>query len=249
MPEIIVLGTLVLIAAFLYASVGHGGASAYLAILSFYSLSRTSMASSALLLNLLVAGIAFGSFYRASFFSWSLTWPFVLTSFPLAFLGGTLKVSLSLYSLLLAGTLLFASYRLWFHRDGKSQPPRRVFCFLPFALILGGLIGLLSGIVGVGGGIFLSPILLLMGWAGPKQTAAVSAFFIWVNSLAGFLGRISHDQWELSPWFLWMVGFAFLGGWFGAHSGSRLFPAKVLTKILSIVLLTAAMKLVQKVWI
>jgi hypothetical protein len=200
------------------------------------------MSSSALCLNLLVSGVAFWVFLRASYFSWELTWPFIVTSVPLAFFGGFFKVSSTFYSLLLACVLLVAACRLNFDssesREKFKRPP------LKAALPIGGAIGILSGIVGVGGGIFLSPLLLIFRWASPKQTAATSAYFIMANSLAGLLGRMARHALQFSPFLIVMVIMAFLGGMIGSRLGANHFSGKWLRRILAGSLVIASIKLV-----
>lgn len=232
--------------ALVYSSVGHGGASGYLALLSLYSFPREPASASALCLNLLVSGTAFLAFWRAAHFSWRFAWPFVLTSIPAAFLGGLVKVSPSFYSLLLGWVLLLAGFRLLIDVKPIAE---KVYSdpSLLFSLPLGALIGLLSGIVGVGGGIFLSPILLFFRWAEPKRTAAISAFFILVNSFAGLLGRAFRVQFkfDLSSLVIGMVATAFLGGILGSHLGANHFSAWWLRRILAAVLFISAFKLIR----
>ena len=163
---------LIFFVAVAYSSVGHGGASGYLAVLSFFGLAPAAMAPSALCLNLLVAGTSFTSYWRAGHFAFRLLWPFLLTSIPFAFLGGLTPVSPRTYLVLLAVVLIFAAYRLL-----VVVPPSQEESFirvpsLAVALPVGAGIGFLSGIIGVGGGIFLSPLLILLKWADAKRTAA-----------------------------------------------------------------------------
>jgi len=234
---------LIFLVAAAYSSVGHGGASGYLAVLSFFALAPAAMAPSALCLNLLVAGLAFIAFYRAGHFVSRLLWPFLLTSVPFAFLGGLTRVSVRTYSLLLAVALVFAACRLLAGPKGTSErrlqvPPLWV------ALPVGGAFGFVSGIVGVGGGIFLSPLMILLGWADAKRTAAVSAAFIWINSAAGLYGQLlksSVDWVALQP----LIGVAFAGGLLGSHLGAERLPGVWLRRILGVVLLLAAFKLLR----
>ncbi len=242
LPEILSLSILIAVIAALYSSVGHGGASGYLAILSFILLDPSLMSTTALILNVLVAGIGAVQFNRAGHFSWKLAWPFVLFSVPAAFVGGILRVTELIYSLLLAGVLLFASYRLIRGAVATSEEPP-VPPSLPVTLVSGGGIGLLSGIVGVGGGIFLSPIMILMKWATIKQTAAISAFFIVVNSVAGLAGRFVRGGLEIGP--IWpFVLAAVVGGVLGSYAGASRINSRALRQLLGIVLLIAALKLV-----
>jgi len=242
LPEILSLSILIAVVAALYSSVGHGGASGYLAVMSFVLMDPSLMSTTALILNVLVAGIGAVQFNRAGHFSWKLAWPFVLLSIPFAFAGGLLKISALIYFLLLSAVLLFAAYRLIRGAvatgDEPSVPPTA-----PIALSAGGGIGLLSGIVGVGGGIFLSPLMILMKWAATKQTAAISAFFIVVNSIAGLGGRFVRGGLEVGN--IWPFALAAAaGGLIGSYFGAGKFTSRALRQLLGIVLLIAALKLV-----
>ena len=190
----LLLGGLFFLVALAYSSVGHGGASGYLAVMSLFSFAPAQMAPSALLLNLLVAGTATVNYWRAGHFSGRLLAPFAAASVPAAFLGGLTAVSFRLYSLLLGVVLVYGAVRLALPASGSGEesflrPPRAA-----LALPVGAGIGYLSGIVGVGGGIFFSPLVLLLRWADTKRTAGVSAAFIFVNSAAGLYGHLSRTQ-------------------------------------------------------
>jgi len=245
-PFLLILSLLFFFVAFLYSSVGHGGASGYLAILSFFAFAPQEMSTTALILNLLVSGIGFLSFYRAKHFSLSLTLPFLFTSIPGAFFGGTFSVSPRLYAFFLAGVLLFTAIRFILTKPIAGEQDTSPILKSPglsIALPIGGGIGILSGIVGIGGGIFLSPLILIMKWADPKKTAASSACFIWINSLAGLSGRMVRGGLEvgnLSP----LVITAFLGGILGSYWGANRFRGLTLRRILGLVLLIASFKLI-----
>ncbi len=230
----------ILVAAVLYSSVGHGGASAYLAVMSLAGLAPGLMRPAALVLNLVVAAIAAFRFARAGHFRLSLFWPFAVASIPFAFLGGSITLPDAVYRRILGLVLLFAAYRLWrVFRGGEETvhtPP------LAAALLWGAAIGMLSGLTGVGGGIFLSPLLLLAHWAEPKPTAAVSAAFIWVNSFAGLLGKPASLAALPASIPLWVLAAA-LGGMVGAGLGSRRLPSLVLRRLLAVVLVVAGGKL------
>jgi uncharacterized protein len=244
LPEIIVLVALTFLVAAIYSSVGHGGASGYLAVLSFYAVAHETMAASALCLNILVAGLSFFIYYKAHHFSWKFTWPFVLTSIPFAFTGGLIRISPKLYALLLAAALSFAALRLLINLDKSNEPLKSGPSFW-MSLLIGGSIGILSGMVGVGGGIFLSPILILCHWARPKETAATSAFFILVNSIAGLAGRFLRGGVHLTSDWTFMVFAAFLGGVIGSRLGARTFSSLWLRRILACVLFLAVFKLIR----
>ncbi len=242
-PTLLLICILIFFVAALYSSVGHGGASGYLAVLSFFAVSPEKMSTTALMLNVLVAGLATWSYYQAKHLSMKLAWPFILASIPAAFVGGTIRISEKAYFMLLALVLLFAAFRLVFSSlagtDQTSDQPVNPAISLP----LGAGIGILSGIVGVGGGIFLSPIMLLMKWASVKQTAAVSALFIVVNSFAGLGGRALRGSFDVST-SIPIVAAAFAGGLLGSYFGASKFSGLVLRRILGLVLAIAAFKLI-----
>lgn len=244
MSEVIFIAALIFLIASIYSSVGHGGASGYLAVLSFFAFPREQMAASALCLNLLVAGIAFHSFYKAGYFSWPLTWPFIAGSIPAAFWGGLIKIPPASYDRLLAGALIFAGIRLVLDVEKGTvsvHPPPP----LTLALPLGGAIGFLSGIVGVGGGIFLSPLLILFRWADPKKVAATSAFFIFANSASGLWGRCARGSFKIPPDLILLLLAAFLGGIAGSQTGVRRFSNLWLKRVLALVLWMAVIKLIN----
>lgn len=228
-------------ASLLYSSVGHGGASAYLAILALSGKSGDEISTLALLLNLVVAGQAAFHFYRAGNFEFPLLLPWLAGSVPASFLGGMMHVSPKLFSGLLALALLFASVRLFLNPSLKKKETRTA--FYPFLAFSGGaLIGILSGIVGVGGGIFLSPLILLLGLADAKTTASVSSMFIIGNSLSGLFGRWTRGV--VVPELIFFVLPAVLvGGFFGSRMGAKKFSPVLLNRVLGIVLLSAAIKL------
>ncbi|MBI2935880.1 MAG: sulfite exporter TauE/SafE family protein [Chloroflexi bacterium] len=237
------LSPLILMVAFLYASVGHGGASGYLAVMSLATFIPQEMATTALLLNLLVAGLATLAYWRAGHLAFRLPLSFAITSVPAAFVGGRLHISPAIYGFLLTVVLVFAAARLLFSAPSSLQTRRMPRGSAP---LLGAGIGLLSGIVGVGGGIFLSPLLLLFRWADTKQTAAASAIFILVNSLSGLLGRYSAGVLDPGP-FLLLLAPAVLGGILGSELGARRFSGLTLRRVLALALLVAAGKLVLTV--
>lgn len=230
----------IFLVALLYASVGHGGASGYLAVLSLWGIPAPQMAASALILNLIVSGVALAAFSRGGYFSWKLTWPFALLSVPAAWMGGCLKVSPEAYHWLLGAVLLAAACRLWVELPSVTPMGHPRF---GVALPAGAGIGLLSGTVGIGGGIFLSPLIVLKRWADPKRTAAASAFFILVNSAAGLLGRASRGHLVMGS-LLGLILPAVLGGVAGSALGANHFSGLVLRRILAVVLAAAAIKMV-----
>ncbi len=240
MDDIILLSILIFAAGLLYSSVGHAGASGYLAAMALFGLAPQVMKPAALVLNILVAAIAAVQFYRAGSFSWSIFWPFAMSSIPFAFIGGALSIPGSTYKQVVGIVLLFAAYRLFRYRQAAITDITKPVP-LPAAVIFGAGIGLLSGAVGVGGGIFLSPLLLFMGWAGTKQTAGISAAFILVNSLAGIMGHLASVKF-LPDDIETMAFAAVAGGVIGSHLGSHRFANPTLYSLLAIVLVVAGLK-------
>jgi uncharacterized membrane protein YfcA len=228
------------IVAFLYAAVGHGGASGYLALMAFFSFAPDFMRPTALLLNLAVSLIAFIQYYRQGYFSWKLFCPFALASVPAAFVGGMLVVDADVYKKVLAVLLLFSVIRLLGFKTQEAKTESHP--HLLMAVAIGAAIGFLSGMIGIGGGIILSPVILLLHWADMKKTAAVSALFIFVNSLAGLAGLFTKG-FQLESQMLWMLLIAFAGGALGSYFGAGHFENRKLKWILAVVLLIASVKL------
>ena len=240
--ETLVIAILFFAGAALYASVGHAGASAYLAVMGLYSFAPSVMKPTALALNILVAAVATLKFYRAGLFSWRLFWPFAAASIPAAFIGGATTLPTRSYKIVVGVVLLYAA--VWMFRS--SLKPLQAAVHLPplwVAIVVGLAIGFLSGLTGVGGGIFLSPLVLYMAWADTRATSGVAAPFILVNSIAGLLGHLSSVA-QLPPNIPVWGAAAVLGGWIGATYGSRHAPPPVLRQLLSLVLIVAGVKLI-----
>jgi hypothetical protein len=230
----------VTVVAFLYSSVGHAGASGYIAVMTLCGFTATFIRPTALVLNILVAMIGAVQFWRAGHFSWGLFWPFALLSVPFAFAGGYLHVASPILKPLLGCVLLFSAVRLFFRYDDPpetKEPPRGL------AVGVGAGIGFLSGLTGTGGGIFLTPLLLFCRWTYTRRAAAISAVFILVNSIAGLVGFISSGRpVPRDVWFL-AIG-AVIAGTIGSHLGSQRFPVRTISVLLAAVLLVAAYKLI-----
>ena len=228
------------IISFLYASIGHGGASGYLALMALFSFAPETMKPTALLLNLFVAGISFYYYYKAGHFNKKLFLTFALTSIPLAFIGGSIEVDTSIYKKILAVLLVFAILKMLnvFGKTNSKIIPVKLWK----GLIAGGIIGFFSGLIGIGGGIILTPLILLLHWGNMKEAAAVSALFIWVNSVAALAGQFSSGV-ELEKSAFLMVVIALIGGVLGGYLGSKKINNQWLRYVLSFVLIIAAIKL------
>jgi len=241
MSDTILLGLLICFAALLYSSVGHGGASGYLAAMALFNLAPEVMKPTALVLNLVVATVGTIRFARAGHFAWNVFWPFALLSIPCAFLGGWLKLPISAYKILLGCVLLFAAWRLAFKQSAHAPAEGKPIPLFP-ALAVGAGLGLLSGLTGVGGGIFLSPLLLFLGWADVRKTAGVSVAFILVNSASGLLGHLASVK-NVPPEIIWWAPAALAGGLIGAELGSRRLAPMTMRRVLSVVLVVAGVKM------
>jgi uncharacterized membrane protein YfcA len=240
----VIIAALIFAVALLYSTVGHAGASGYLAAMALFGVSIAVMKPTALILNILVAIVGTIRFYRAGFFSWRVFWPFAVASIPASFIGGYLTLPVPVYKSIVGIVLLYSAIRLFFgaaRADKKKPNPVPI----PVALIIGAAIGLLSGLTGVGGGIFLSPVLLIMNWAKTKETSGVAVTFILVNSIAGLLGHVSSIALIPTNIVYWAPA-ALLGGWIGTELGTKVLPVAGVRRWLSVVLVLAGAKLLAE---
>jgi hypothetical protein len=220
--------------------VGHAGASGYIAVLTLLGYSAVSIRPTALLLNVLVATIASWQFWRAGHFSWPLFWPFATLAFPMAFLGGYLPIPGHPVSVLVGVVLLASAVRfVWRPAPVTDVRPLK----RPVALAVGGGIGFLSGLTGTGGGIFLTPILLLSRWAPVRRVAGVTGPFILLNSLAGLAGYAASG-WTIESLLLPVALAAIAGGALGSYLGSGRFPVRAVQTLMAVVLVIAGVKLI-----
>lgn len=238
-----ILLALIFLAAVLYSSVGHGGASGYLAAMALMGLAPATMKPAALAMNIAVAGLVFVRLARAGHFDWRLFLPFALGSIPLAYVGGAYTLNDAWYKIVVGAALLVAAVRLFFEQhdtEPQHRPP-------PWAaLAIGAVLGLLSGLTGVGGGIYLSPLLLFLRWTSMRSNAALAAAFILVNSIAGLAGYTLTGK----PWpdgLAWFVGAALLGGALGSELAVRRLAPVQLKKLLAVVLVIAGAKMIATV--
>ena len=225
---------------FFYASVGHGGASGYLALMALFSVTPELMKPTALLLNLFVAALAFYYYYKEGYFNKKLFLYFAIASIPMSIIGGYIEVDATIYKKILAVLLLFAILKM-LNIFGKESIIIRELKLWQ-GIVIGGIIGFFSGLIGIGGGIILSPIILLFHWGKMKEAAAVSALFIWVNSAGGLLGQLSSGV-SLNIESFGLVAIALIGGFFGAYYGSKKMNHQSLRYLLAMVLVIACIKL------
>jgi uncharacterized membrane protein YfcA len=238
--NLILLSLVIGVIAFLYSSVGHAGASGYIAVMALWGLQVGEIRPTALILNIMVASITAFHFWQAGHFSWKLFWPFALLSIPAAYLGGYLQLPASILKTIIGLVLLFSAVRLFFR---KEDPPQITPPSLPTSIGVGAGIGFLSGLTGTGGGIFLTPTLLFFKWAKIRQAAAVSALFILVNSISGLVGYFTSTHYL--PALGIIVGpAAVIGGVLGSRLGSRRFPVRTISLLLATVLTIAGLKLI-----
>lgn len=233
--------------ALVYSMVGFGGGSSYIAILALFGTEYTLIPQLALLCNIIVVTGGVWHFTRKGHLSFSLLWPFVLSSIPFSFIGGRLPVSKEVYFVLLGATLLIAGARLLFFTDAKGSKDLSHRRILP-ALSIGAALGLLSGMLGIGGGIFLAPILLLLHWGSPKQVAATASAFIFLNSLSGLAGQMLKSGGSKLLFTYWPLLFAvFLGGQLGSRLGSgEWLPQKLIRSGTAVLVVLVGVRLLFK---
>lgn len=238
--NLILLGLVIGVIAFLYSSVGHAGASGYIAVMALWGLQVSEIRPTALILNIMVASITAFQFWQAGHFSWKLFWPFALLSVPAAYFGGYLQLSASILTIIIGLVLIFSAVRLFFR---KEDPPQITPPSLPTAIGVGAGIGFLSGLTGTGGGIFLTPTLLFFKWANIRRAAGISALFILVNSISGLVGYFTSTH-NLPALGIVVGPAAVIGGVLGSRLGSRRFPVRVISLMLATVLIIAGFKLI-----
>lgn len=235
-----ILFLLVFVVAVLYSSAGFGGASGYLLSMSFFDIPSDVMSSTALVMNIFVSTISFASYFRAGHFRPKLLIPFLITSIPAAFLGGTFKLTEQTYSILLYAALTFLALRMIFFpvfSEKNNWTPRPVPLWA--ALTSGAVIGLLSGMIGIGGGIFLSPLIILLGWGNSKQAAASAGAFIAINSISGLIGRLANSTFSLGEFGIPVLVVGLIGALIGSQLGAVKFSGTNVRRALGIILVIA----------
>jgi uncharacterized membrane protein YfcA len=228
--------------AFFYSSVGHGGATGYLAALAVLGIAPASAKVAVLVTNVLVASVAWYRFWRAGHFDGKILLLFAVVSVPCAWLGSKVQISPRDYKLVLGGVLTVAGLTLLFRSRWQTDDVAVKKCFWPLALLVGAVLGFLAGLTGIGGGVFLSPLLYLFRWVKPKTTGGIAAGFIVLNSIAGLAGagweKISH-----AGILLWLTVPAVIGALLGTHFGARRWSSVTFSRVLAAVLVFAGGKL------
>lgn len=239
--SLVLISGLFFIVAFLYACVGHAGASGYLAVMAFTGFVPATMKPTALALNILVSAIATFTFYRAGAFSKQIFLPLIITSIPCAYIGGLINLPGYIYKPLIGAVLIYAALQS-FYTSNKYNLTQVNIIAIPYLLFTGVVLGFLSGISGVGGGIFLSPLLLFLRAEHPKAISGIAAAFILVNSIAGLLGTLSNGASLPNVAFHWILA-VIIGGYLGAKMGSEQLKNSIILKLLGVVLISAGIKM------
>jgi hypothetical protein len=247
MPELNLLSWLILVAAvfavaFFYSSVGHGGATGYLAVLALLGVAPASARVAVLVANVLVASVAWWRFGRAGHLDGRVLLAFTMVSMPAAWFGSQVHISPSAYKLVLGSVLAGAGLVLLFRARQQTDDVTLREFFLPLALLIGAVLGFLAGLTGIGGGVFLSPLLYLLRWVKPRTTGGIAAGFIVLNSLAGLVGAGAHALAHAGV-LLWLTLPAVTGAWFGTHCGARRWNTVTFSRVLAGVLIFAGGKL------
>ncbi len=244
MHDIAMTGIYFFVIALLYSTVGHAGASGYLATMALLSFTPDVMKPTALALNIIVALVTTVRFAMAGYFSWRLFWPFAFASVPMAYLGGGMSADATIYRILVGIALVFAALHLILRSNVATDDSERVtYPGIAASLAVGGGIGFLSGLTGVGGGIFLSPVLIILHWAGLRRTAAVAAAFILLNSISGLTGYL-HKGGALPDHIAFWSAAVVSGGIIGSSLGATKFNSRVLRVLLGVMLVMAGAKLI-----
>ena len=231
---------IIAIISFLYSSVGHGGASGYIALMTIFSFSLSEIRPTALILNIIVSGISFVLFNKYSHFRWNLFYPFAISSIPFSFIGGSIQLENNIYKVFLALLLIISIFRIIFLSEQK--PKNILKNNFVISLLIGSIIGFFSGLIGIGGGIILSPIIIILNWGTMKQAAATSALFIFFNSISGFFGYYLNDGFIPFEKLI-IIPFVIFGAIIGSFYGSNKLSNYVLSYFLVFVLFLASIKL------
>jgi uncharacterized membrane protein YfcA len=244
----LLLVTAFFLIALVYSSVGFGGGSSYLALLALplFALPFPVIRSTALFCNLIVVGGGLIIFYREGKLSWREVWPYLIGSVPMAYVGGQWPIQKGTFFVLLGLTLVVVPFLLWFQPENSGVGAQRLKETNSLKIVLGAAIGLLSGLVGIGGGIFLSPLLHIARWSEPRRISALASLFIFVNSIGGLMGQFNRGIPELEFTFIIPLLLAVLiGGQIGSRLGARKFNPVYIKRITAVLIFVAGLNILK----
>lgn len=250
MPDIYLIAALFFIIALVYASVGFGGGSSYLAIMALFDIQYLLMRSTSLLCNIVVVAGGTYIFYKRKHLSFKRVLPFAFASVPMSFIGGLWPLKQEVFTVLLGLTLLATAFVMWFFNAGPafSAPEKQISVRKEtfFQLTTGGIIGLLSGLVGIGGGIFLSPVLHFTRWGTAREIAAASSVFILINSVSGLSGQLLQGNFVLDTAFVVPLLLAVVaGGQIGARMGAAVFSQLTIKRVTALLILIVSLNILK----
>ena len=234
------------IVAFLYSSVGLGGGSSYTALMAIIGVHYLLIPTISLTLNIIVTSIASINFVRSGHGRIRLLFPFLVTSIPMAYIGGSLHLPEGIFFLLLMATLVLVALRIYVWDRPALRLNLTSSGKLAVSLLTGGILGFIAGTVGLGGGIYLVPLIIIFGLGSEKEAAAAGAVFIWVNSLAGVIARAQEGTFDLD-FILPLAGAVIVGGFAGSYFGSSKYEAKTIQKMMGVVIIISIIFLLRKI--
>lgn len=239
------LAALFFIIAFIYSSVGLGGGSSYTALMAIFSINSLAIPMISLSLNLFVTSIGSYNFIRNKHANIKLILPFLVSSIPMAYLGGSLNLPKEIFYWVLLISLMFVAARIYLWQSMSIQLNLQKNQKLFVSLFMGSILGLIAGIVGIGGGVYLVPLIIILGLGTEKEAAACGAIFVWLNSASGLLSRLQYNSIDLTNYIPIIIA-VIIGGALGSYMGSFKFSAKSMDKILGIIILVAIIFLTKK---
>lgn len=240
------LAFLFFIVAFMYSSVGLGGGSSYTALMAIFGMSTLAIPMISLSLNLFVTSVVSFNFIRHKHGRLKLIMPFLISSIPMAYVGGALQLSKEIFYWALMLSLVFVAIRIYFWQNTTIKLNIGQTGKLIISLIAGSILGLVSGIVGIGGGIYLVPLIIILGLGTEKEAATCGAIFIWLNSFSGLISRMQYNSIDLFNYIPLIVA-VLAGGILGSFMGAIKFSPKVMQKILGVIIIVAIFFLAKKI--
>lgn len=231
--------------ALIYSSVGLGGGSAYTAIMAIFDVNYVLIPTTSLMLNVAVTSVGAANFWRGGHVNWRLIAPFLISSIPMAYLGGSIYLSKQIFYVLLLITLITLAVRIYFFDSLRISLKLKSGQKVVFSVALGGLLGFIAGAVGIGGGVYLVPLIVMFGFGSEKEAAATGSIFIWVNSLSGLLSRMQRGAFDVGM-ILPLLAAVVVGGYLGSYMGSFRFSPRVVQKVMGIVIVVAIVFLIKR---